>query len=134
MKSLDVSQIRKLLSATESDPAIYMQILLALGTDLRRGDIEAIKVGDINFVSGCITTNSRKTRKTMASRPVPFHIMKELKFYVNSLPQEQELLFVGRSVILSVLFFCRFAFYSISAPSLNQGRAARKSAEEASVE
>lgn len=43
VKSLDVSQIRKLLSATESDPAIYMRILLVLGTGLRRGDIEAIE-------------------------------------------------------------------------------------------
>jgi len=70
-----------------------MRILLALGTGLRRGDIEAIKVSDIDFVNSCITTNSKKTKKTMASRPVPFHIMKELKFYADSLPQGQELLF-----------------------------------------
>jgi len=93
VKSLDESQIRKLLSATESDPAIYMQILLALGTGLRRGDIENIKVSDIDFVKNSITTNSKKTKKTMASRPVSSHIIKELKFYVDSLPQGQELLF-----------------------------------------
>jgi len=95
VKSLDESQIRKLLSATESDPAIYMQILLALGTGLRRGDIENIKVSDIDFVKTCITTYSKKTKKTMASRPVPSHIIKELKFYVDSLPQDQELLFTN---------------------------------------
>lgn len=93
VKSLDISQIRKLLSATESDPAIYMRILLALGTGLRRGDIENIKVSDVDFVNNCISTNSKKTKKTMASRPVPFHIMKELQLYVDSLPQSQELLF-----------------------------------------
>jgi len=67
---------------------------LALGTGLRRGDIENIKVSDIDFVKNCITTNSKKTKKAMASRPVPLPIMKELTFYVDSLPQGQELLFV----------------------------------------
>ena len=93
VKSLDMSQIRELLSATESNPSIYMRILLALGTGLRRGDIEAIKVSDIDFVNNCITTNSKKTKKAMASRPVPLDIIKELKFYVNNLPKGQDLLF-----------------------------------------
>ncbi|MHC4738662.1 MAG: tyrosine-type recombinase/integrase [Planctomycetota bacterium] len=93
VKSLDELQIRKLLSETESNPAIYMRILLALGTGLRRGDIENIKVSDIDFVKNCITTNSKKTKKSMASRPVPLHIIRELKFYTDSLPEGQELLF-----------------------------------------
>ena len=93
VKSLDEVQIRKLLSETESNPAIYIRILLALGTGLRRGDIENIKVSDIDFVKNCITTNSKKTKKSMASRPVPLHIIRELKFYVDSLPEGQELLF-----------------------------------------
>ena len=95
VKSLDMSQIRKLLTVTESDPAIYMRILLALGTGLRRGDIEIIKVSDIDFVNNHIITNSKKTKKTMASRPVPSKIMKELKFYIDSLSEGQELLFVN---------------------------------------
>lgn len=93
VKSLNVPQVRNLLSATESDPAIYMRILSALGTGLRRGDIENIKVSDIDFVNNCIATNSKKTKKNMASRPVPLHVIKELKFYADSLPQGQELLF-----------------------------------------
>jgi integrase len=93
VKSLDISQIRKLLSVSEPNHAIYMRILLALGTGLRRGDIENIKVSDIDFMKNCITTNSKKTKKTMASRPAPSHIIKELKFYVDSLSQGQELLF-----------------------------------------
>jgi integrase len=93
VKSLDISQIRELLSMTESEPRICMRILLALGTGLRRGDIENIKVSDIDFVTHCITTNSKKTKKAMASRPVPSNIIKELKFYVDSLPKGQELLF-----------------------------------------
>ena len=93
VKSLDMSQIRELLLMTESEPMIYMRILLALGTGLRRGDIENIKVSDVDFVKNCITTNSKKTKKAMASRPVPSDIIKELKFYVDSLPKKQELLF-----------------------------------------
>jgi integrase len=93
VKSLDMSQIRELLSTTESEPRIYMRILLALGTGLRRSDIETIKVSDMDFVKNCITTNSKKTKKAMPSRPVPSDIIKELKFYVDSLPKEQELLF-----------------------------------------
>jgi integrase len=95
VKSLDMSQIRKLLSMTESEPRIYVRILLALGTGLRRGDIENIKISDIDFVKNCITTNSKKTRKAMASRPVPYDIIKELKRYVDSLPKEQEFLFTN---------------------------------------
>jgi len=93
VKSLVMSQIRKLLSVSESDPATYFRILLALGTGLRRGDIENIKVSDIDFVKNCITTNSKKTKKSMASRPVPLHIIQELKFYADGLPEGQELLF-----------------------------------------
>ena len=93
VKSLDESQIRKLLSATESDPAIYVQILLALGTGLRRGDIEHIKVSDIDFVKNCITTYSKKTKKTMGSRPVSALVMSELTKYVSELDAEQEKLF-----------------------------------------
>jgi integrase len=78
---------------SESDPATYFRILLALGTGLRRGDIENIKVSDIDFVKNCITTNSKKTKKAMASRPVPLHIIQELKFYADGLPEGQELLF-----------------------------------------
>ena len=93
--SLDMSQIRKLLSVTKPDPATYMRILLALGTGLRRGDIEAIKVSDIDFVNNCIKTNSKKTKKVMASRPVSLDIMQELQFYVDTLPEGQELLFTN---------------------------------------
>lgn len=93
VRSLDMPQIRELLLATESNPSIYMRILLALGTGLRRGDIENIKVSDIDFIKNCIMTNSKKTKKAMASRPVPLDIIKEVKLYVDSLPKEQDLLF-----------------------------------------
>jgi integrase len=69
-------------------PALRMKILLALGTGLRRGDIESWKVSDLDFENSSVTTRSAKTRKSMGSRPVPVPIMAELKKYVSSLLQE----------------------------------------------
>ena len=93
VKSLNDAQVKKLMSVAEPYQTIRMRILLALGTGLRRGDIEAIKVSDIDFVNNYISTNSKKTKKAMASRPVPLDIIKEVKFYVDSLPKGQNLLF-----------------------------------------
>jgi integrase len=70
-----------------------MRILLALGTGLRRGDIESLKISDIDFANNYITTTSRKTRKSMGSRPVPVSVMKELKIYASGLNSEQARLF-----------------------------------------
>jgi len=38
-----------------------IRILLALGTDLRRGDIELLKISDLDFIRNCITRISKKT-------------------------------------------------------------------------
>jgi len=65
-----------------------MKILLALGTGLRRGDID--------FENSYITTRSQKTRKSMGSRPVPVPIMAELKKYVPGLDPKQEKIFNRR--------------------------------------
>ena len=70
-----------------------MRILLALGTGLRLGDIDSIMVSDINFENNSVTTRSRKTRKSMGSRPVPVPIMIELKKYVSGLDTKQENIF-----------------------------------------
>jgi integrase len=83
VKSLNDVQIKKLLAAAETYPSIKMRILLALGTGLRRGDIESLEINDIDFGKNSITTMSRKTRKSMGSRPVPILVMMELKKYVN---------------------------------------------------
>jgi len=56
-----------------------MRILLALGTGLRRGDIGAWRVSDLDFEKSYVTTRSTKTRKSMGSRPLPIPIMAELK-------------------------------------------------------
>ena len=73
-----------------------MKILLALGTGLRRGDIESLRVSDIDIENSNVTTRSKKTRKSMGSRPVPVPIMAELKKYVSGLDTEQEKIFNDR--------------------------------------
>ena len=93
VKSLNDVQVKKLLAVAEPYQTIRMRILLALGTGLRRGDIESLKISDIDFVNNYITTNSKKTRKSMGSRPVPASVMAELTKYVSELDTEQGKLF-----------------------------------------
>jgi len=93
VKSLSNTQIKKLLSTSKPYKTLWMRILLALGTGLRRGDIESWRVSDIDFENSYVTTRSKKTRKSMGSRPVPVPIMAELKKYVSGLDAEQEEIF-----------------------------------------
>ena len=96
VKSLSCTQIQELLSASLQFPALRMRILLALGTGLRRGDIESWRASDLDFENSSVTTRSTKTRKSMGSRPVPVPIMAELKKYVSGLPPEQGKIFKRR--------------------------------------
>lgn len=93
VKSLNDIQIKKLLESTDKYPDIRMRVLLALATGLRRGDIETLKISDIDFEKNCIATKSKKTKKCMASRPVSMEVMSELSEYVCRLDVGQEKLF-----------------------------------------
>jgi len=93
VKSLNDNQISKLLLAAEPYQTMKIRILLALGTGLRRGDIDSLKISDIDFERSNISTTSRKTKKCMSSRPVPTEVMSELSKYVGSLNAGQEKLF-----------------------------------------
>jgi len=93
VKSLSNTQIKKLLSTSKRYKTLWMRILLALGTGLRHGDIESLRVSDIDFENSYVTTRSKKTRKSMGSRPVPVPVMAELKKYVSGLDTEQEKIF-----------------------------------------
>jgi integrase len=93
VKSLNSIQIKKLLSASAPYKTMKLRILLALGTGLRRGDIDALKISDIDAENGNITTNSKKIRKSMGSRPVPLLIMEELEKYVSELDIDQGKIF-----------------------------------------
>ncbi len=96
VKSLSNTQIKKLLSTSKPYKTLRMRILLALGTGLRRGDIESLRVSDVDFGNSNVTTRSKKTRKSMGSRPVPVPVMTELKKYVSGLDAEQEKIFNDR--------------------------------------
>jgi integrase len=63
---------------------------------LHRGDIEAIRIGDIHFDRNTIATRNRKAGKAMAERPIPEGIMTELSNYVATLPEGREKLFTDR--------------------------------------
>ncbi len=52
-----------------------------------------MKISDIDFERNAITTTSRKTKKSMASRPVSAEIMAELSKYVCGLDVGQDKLF-----------------------------------------
>lgn len=93
VKSLTEQQIKKLLMAFESYPAMKMRILLALGTGLRRGDIDTLKVSDVDFANCNLTTQSKKTRKSMGARPVPKLVMNKLKQYLDDLSNDQDKFF-----------------------------------------
>jgi integrase/recombinase XerD len=93
VKSLNAAQIKKLLLLSRRYPSMRMRILLALGTGLRRGDIGSLRITDIDFSNNYATTKSKKTRKSMGSRPVPIPVMEELKKYISGLDREQEQLF-----------------------------------------
>ncbi len=93
VKFLNSVQVKKLLSASSPYKTMRLRILLALGTGLRRGDIETLKISDIDTENSNITTNSKKTRKSMGSRPVPLLIMEELNKHISKYDNGQEKIF-----------------------------------------
>jgi integrase len=93
VRALNEVQIKSLLTAADTYPSMKMRILLALGTGLRRSDIESLKINDIDFEKNSITTMSRKTKKSMSSRPVSVELMAELSAFVSNMEIGQEKLF-----------------------------------------
>jgi len=93
VKSLNDAQVKILMSVAQPYPTMKIRILLALGTGLRRGDVESLKISDIDFENNSIITSSRKTKKSMGARPVSTTVMTELSKYVCELDPGQEKLF-----------------------------------------
>jgi integrase len=94
--ALSVQQVRDLLAAGSQYPTLRLRVLLAVTTGLRRGDIEALRIGDLHFDRSTIATRNRKAGKAMPERPVPEAIMTELSNHVAVLPEGQERLFTDR--------------------------------------
>jgi integrase len=94
--ALTPQQVRDLLSITSKYPTLHLRVLLAVTTGLRRGDVEAIRIGDIHFDRSTIATRNCKAGKAMAERPIPEQVTTELSNYVATLPDGQERLFTDR--------------------------------------
>ena len=94
--ALSPKQVRNLLLASERYPSIRLRVLLAVTTGLRRGDIEAMCIGDIHFDRDTIATRNRKAGKAMPERPVPAQVMTELSNYIATFPDGQERLFIDQ--------------------------------------
>jgi integrase len=88
--ALSPEQVRRLIEAASQYPSHRVRVLLAVTTGLRRGDIEALSIGDIHFDRNTISTRNRKAGKAMAERPVPEGIMTELSNCIAMLPEGQE--------------------------------------------
>lgn len=93
VRSLNGTEIMNLLKAAEAYPSMKIRILLGLGTGLRRGDIDSLKISDIDCERNSIATASRKTKKSMASRPVSVEVISEVSRYIRNLDVSQEKLF-----------------------------------------
>ena len=94
--ALSPQQVRDLLTAASRYSTLRLRVLLAVTTGLRRGDIEAICIGDIHFDRNTIATRNRKAGKAMPERPVPEAIMTDLSNYVATLADGQERLFTDK--------------------------------------
>ncbi len=94
--ALSVQQVRDLLTTASKYPTLRLRVLIAVTTGLRRGDVEAIRIGDIHFDRNTIATRNRKAGKAMPERPMPEAIMTELSNYVVTLQDGQERLFADR--------------------------------------
>jgi integrase len=94
--ALSPRQVKDLLVATARYPTLRLRVLLAVTTGLRRGDIEAIRIGDIHFDRNTIATRNRKAGKAMAERPIPEVVMTELANHVAMLPEWHETLFADK--------------------------------------
>ena len=88
--SLTSVQVKNLLiSARQKADSWYIRVLLAVTTGLRKNDIESLTVNDLDFENHSVSTHSKKTRKSMASRPLPTGIIPALARYVGELPAGQ---------------------------------------------
>jgi len=70
VKSLNTIQIKNLLLAAKPYQIMRLRIILALGTGLRRGDIESLKVSDVDIANNYITTKMEKNIEKGASESI----------------------------------------------------------------
>ena len=80
-KALTNKHIREVLSKCDEDLKMY--VLMGLCTGLRKTDLLALQVSDINIKACSIDTSSKKTGKHYLDRPLPDAIKPLLKKYIK---------------------------------------------------
>ncbi len=83
VRGFPVQQLGKLIATAER---LYgtdwrIRLLLGIGTGLRLRDVERLRIEDLNFAEGGVTTRSRKTGKAMGIRPLHSTILAEVQRY-----------------------------------------------------
>lgn len=97
VSSLPTESIKELFKASPC-PTWRVRLLISLCTGLRSGDVDQIRLKDIDLDRKTINTYSKKTGKVFIGRPIPDDAIPELKQYIDGLPKEQEELFADRNV------------------------------------
>lgn len=99
-RALTKKQLTNLLIAAKHyqryGDAWHIRVLLALSSGLRRGDIERLRISDIDFESSTVSTFSQKTGKGMANRPLHPVAVAGLSGYLESIPEGRDNLFVDK--------------------------------------
>lgn len=84
-----------LIAANNQSYEWYLAILLAVSSGLRKGDIQRLKLSDIDFESETVRTFSKKTRKRMARRPLHSVAVNALLKHRDNMPEGRDNLFVS---------------------------------------
>jgi integrase len=100
VRSLTKRQLDNLLIAAKAyqryGDAWYLRVLLAASSGMRQGDIERLRVSQIDFETASVSTKSQKTGKAMPSRPLHPAAVSALSRYLETIPEGRERLFVDR--------------------------------------
>lgn len=84
----------ELLLAKVDNPRDAALLAVAISTGIRREDVVAIRLGDVDAERGEITFHESKKRRTR-SVPIDGGGLRALRHYVHALPRGQEWLFPG---------------------------------------
>ena len=89
VRILSSQEIKRLLEVVRPKKSMYIRVLLAISTGLRREDIQGLKCSDIHLKEKYIATYSDKTGKSTSRRPIPSPIVPVLKEYMESLEDDR---------------------------------------------
>lgn len=92
----DDERMRLLETSAKSDsPFLYLVVVLALSTGMRRGEIMGLKWADVDFQRGCVTLHQTKNGEVRVV-PIAGHALDELKRHAKVRRLDTDLLFPGK--------------------------------------